>query len=487
MKRHWFPVVAAVVVWSALSSGASAGTGLAGSGQTAASAGGWGTAAAVPGLAALNVGNDAQVSLVSCVSAGNCGAAGFYSTHTSDQAFVVSQTNGTWGKAEQVPGIAALDGGQESEINSLWCASAGNCSAGGSYTDRFGMGDAFVVDEISGTWGKVQAVPGIAALNKGPDASVDSLSCASAGNCSAGGSYTDGSGNAQAFVVSETGGTWGNAQEVPGAGALNAGGQANINSVSCPSAGNCGATGNYQDTAGHTQVFVVDEKNGTWGNAQEVPGTAALNVGADANDGMQVSCPSAGNCGGGGLYFDAADRVQAFVVNEVNGTWGTAQEVPGSAALNKGGQAIVNSISCASAGNCSAGGQYKATPTEVSGLRAFVVNEVNGTWGTAQKVPGMAALNGNKQATLFAVSCGAAGNCSAGGSYRDAAGKGQAFVVNETKGTWGKALEVPGSAALNVGGGANISSVSCAPAGHCSATGDYTNKSGQQGMVVTKT
>ena len=38
--------------------------------------------------------------------------------------------------------------------------------------------------------------------------------------------------------------------------------------------------------------------------------------------------------------------------------WGTAEEVPGTAALNAGGNAGVNSVSCPSAGNCSAGGLY---------------------------------------------------------------------------------------------------------------------------------
>ena len=40
------------------------------------------------------------------------------------------------------------------------------------------------------------------------------------------------------------------------------------------------------------------------------------------------------------------------------GSWGQAVEVPGLAALNTGGQANVNSVSCASAGNCAAGGYY---------------------------------------------------------------------------------------------------------------------------------
>src|SRR5580693_3294794 len=41
------------------------------------------------------------------------------------------------------------------------------------------------------------------------------------------------------------------------------------------------------------------------------------------------------------------------------GTWGKAEEIPGIAALNKGGEAALTSVSCASAGNCSAGGYYQ--------------------------------------------------------------------------------------------------------------------------------
>ena len=72
---------------------------------------------------------------------------------------------------------------------------------------------------------------------------------------------------------------------------------------------------------------------------------------------------------------DSSGNQQAFVVNETNGTWRTAEEVPGTAALNHGGNAATTSVSCASAGNCSAGGYY----TDSSGhLQAFVVNETNG-------------------------------------------------------------------------------------------------------------
>ena len=52
---------------------------------------------------------------------------------------------------------------------------------------------------------------------------------------------------------------WGTAIEVPGTAALNQGRHAAINSVSCASAGNCSAGGPYKDSSGHTQVFVVSE------------------------------------------------------------------------------------------------------------------------------------------------------------------------------------------------------------------------------------
>ena len=47
-------------------------------------------------------------------------------------------------------------------------------------------------------------VPGTAALNQGGFAEIRSVSCATAGNCSAGGNYKDSSGLIQAFVVSQT-------------------------------------------------------------------------------------------------------------------------------------------------------------------------------------------------------------------------------------------------------------------------------------------
>src|SRR5690242_16865878 len=89
---------------------------------------------------------------------------------------------GLCGRAVEVPGLSALATGPGAEVNSVSCASAGNCAAGGDYTDRGGHDQGFVVGERNGRWGAAIEVPGLAALNVGGFAQVMSVSCGSAGN-----------------------------------------------------------------------------------------------------------------------------------------------------------------------------------------------------------------------------------------------------------------------------------------------------------------
>jgi hypothetical protein len=257
-------------------------------------------------------------------------------------------------------------------------------------------------------WRTAIEVPGLGSLNQGGSAAVFWVSCASTGNCAAGGIYTDGSAHNQAFVASEKNGTWGKAIEVPGTATVNSDGIARITSVSCASAGNCVAGGSYAPNAASFQPIVVSETAGTWGTATELHGVG------EAGAVTSVFCASAGNCSAAG-----ESNVQAFVASEKNGTWGTPIEVPGTA----------RSVSCASAGNCSAGGSDAVSSGH---SEAFVVNETNGTWGTAIEVPGMATLNGGTNASLNSVSCAKAGTCAGGGFYTDSHSKTQGFVVSQS-------------------------------------------------------
>ncbi len=480
MKRHRALLVlasATAVLWVApLTTVAASATG------SVAHAAGWHRAMEVPGLGALNRGGGAELVSLSCASSGNCAGGGFYldGSHRT-QAFVVSEENGIWRKASEVRRSGALNVGGDAFVSSVSCASAGNCAADGAYADGSGDTQAFVVSEKDGAWGKAIEVPGFSALNAGGNAGFDqSVSCGSAGNCAAAGRYTDGSGHAQAFVATEKNGTWGKAMEVPGSAALNAGGDAFVSSVSCASAGNCAAGGQYADGSGHGQAFVANEKDGAWGKAMEVPGSGALNVAGGAAI-TSVSCASAGNCAAGGFYASAAARLngcgaQGFVVSEKDGTWGTALGVPGLGRLNSGECARVFSVSCASAGDCAAGGGYSTSLEQGDDQPAFVASEVHGAWRKARKV----AITG-LSAVISSVSCAAADFCVAVVS----SDSGQ-FLIGAANGSWGKALRLPGLQRLNRGRAA-VRSVSCAPAGTCAAGGYYTGRSGHgQAFVVSQ-
>jgi hypothetical protein len=438
----------------------------------------------VPGTAALNVTGHAQVDSISCPAAGDCAAGGLYNDASHvNQAFVVGEGHGKWGKAKELPGTAALNVGGQAYVQNISCAAPGYCSATGSFIDGSARVQTFVAGESKGTWGKAVPAPGLAALNAGGQANPSSLSCAAKGACSAGGAYKDVSGHTQAFVISESGGHWSKAIEVPGTAALNTGSSALVTAVSCTSAGNCSAGGYYTDALARIEPFVVSEVSGHWGKAREVPRSSTLNTGGKAEI-LALSCSSPGNCSAGGYFTTASHHQEALIVQEMRGTWGNAIEVPGSAKLNTGNRAVVESLSCAKAADCSAVGYFQDTV----GQQAFVVNQKYGRWSAAGAIPGLAKLNKRDFAAAASVSCSSALNCTAGGFYFDASNHQHAFVATKLNGRWGTAIPIPGLAALDKGFDGYVYSVSCASAGNCGVGGFYKDGGGHiQAFVVNET
>jgi hypothetical protein len=446
----------------------------------------WGQATNVSGLAALNTGGEAAVTSISCMYPGNCAAGGGYENGATKtgQPFVVSETNGAWGRAREVPGIGNLSSGGSAEkdagIASVSCGSPGGCAAGGGYDDRAGHIHAYVVSETAGTWSDAITVRGSIVA---PDmtSNVTSVSCASAGNCGAVGYYVKGNDPStrvtDPFVVNETDGTWGTAQPITGFSSLNPI-QTIPTSVSCASAGNCSA-GGFAQTSSQRHAWVVSETDGTWGTAEEVPGVAGLSV-APVSVTTSVSCPATGDCSAAGYYI-GKPAAMAFIDNETNGTWGTAQPVP---APNAGQGMLARSLSCASPANCSISGNYLDTSN--NGLQAFVAGEVQGTVGAAQEIPGTATLNVGGYATASSVSCAPTGYCAVGGAYIGAGSSGiHSYVATETGGTWGTAREVAGLPEPKSSADTQLESVSCTATGYCSAGGFYLNRAGKyQAFVV---
>jgi hypothetical protein len=389
----------------------------------------WGKAFEIPGTPSLNGGGDADLAAVACPSAGNCTATGSYAASAGPlEAFVVSERGGHWAKAAEVRGFGTLNADDYGQVKALSCAAAGYCAVGGSYLDGSDNQQAFLATERAGHWAAAVKVPGIAALNSGGRSQVTEISCRKRGYCTAGG-YTQRSGTVStAFVLSEVKGHWGNAQRLPGMSGINHGGVAGLDALSCASPGNCAAGGSYRPStvSTHSQAWLAVQKSGHWGNAFEAAGS--LNAGGGAQL-TAASCPAAGACVAGGYYENAAGRLELFLISQHQGHWGKAGKLPGLLTLNKGPDSQLYSLSCSSAGNCSGGGYYNnATFREF----AFVSTESGGHWAAAKRVPGITSVSPGGDSGVSQVSCLSAGHCAATGYGTDGSHHGLAYVVSRT-------------------------------------------------------
>ncbi|HUO71974.1 MAG TPA: PASTA domain-containing protein, partial [Solirubrobacteraceae bacterium] len=249
----------------------------------------------------------------------------------------------------------------------------------GSYADSSSRsGPGLLLTETAGSWSSVEAaVPAdvTAAAPAGASFIVGSVSCASAGNCTAVGSYfysaptgeppTDAEEDAADSVLfSETDGTWaaGVAAPLP---AYATGGD--VQSVSCPSAGDCAAVGSYSVNTGGSEGLLLTEAGGNWatGLAASLPPNASPPhlAALDA-----VSCPADGNCGAAG-YYSTTSATQGLLIG------GEPARVTVDVATNGTGSGTVASpsrqIDCGSTCSASleAGVSLTLTATPAAGSR----------------------------------------------------------------------------------------------------------------------
>jgi Big-like domain-containing protein len=321
----------------------------------------WGTAASgVTGAIALGVG-DFHPRTISCAPAspGNCALGGDFTDNFGQQAFVMDETNGTWGRWEEIPGTAELNTRGSAGVASISCGGLGRCVAVGLLDTSSGA-VALIAEESAGAW----QLPEIATLidpNLG-----NSVSCASGGNCAVVGTYFVAStGQTLGYVLDERNGTWGSPRPVPALNVMSTGGPAVPTTVSCATPGNCAASGTFSTAAG-ILPFVADEANGTWGNAIEIPGDAAFR--SNHWVARSVSCAGAGTCAVTGGYEVVGTGFHVFVADESSGTWGNVASGKAPLQASPG----LGQVSCGSAGTCALAGTY----TDVAGrAHAFVDDE----------------------------------------------------------------------------------------------------------------
>jgi hypothetical protein len=435
---------------------------------------------------------DGFLPALTCVSVGNCEAAGSYTdAHSDVEGLILSERGGVWTAplTLKAPSGAAANPGVT--VYALSCGALGNCTAAGSYENRAGDVLSFYANEEKGVWSAARelALPANALVD-GQNAAVRSVACPSAGNCSAVGNYLDNDtvgAQDEGFMALEVNGLWHRASAISFASTPNFNPFVSMSQIACASNGRCVAVGSFIDANDVTQGLLVNEN----GNAVSRGETLALPANASAYAGAtlsEVTCVKDSSCAVFGSYYSHTGAIEALSASQTRSVWSRAVELAMPTNADTNPHAFLygfNGIACSSSGNCSVGGQYEATNGDYEG---FLANETNGTWSSAVELslPSGAQFAG-KNGGVVALACPASGDCRASGAYVDAAGLYQAVVVTEVNGVWQQGVKVvlPGNA-TSVGVDGGIYALVCASTSFCTGSGSYQlNASTYEGFTLT--
>jgi hypothetical protein len=372
----------------------------------------------------------------------------------------------------------AIHGIQSTELFAASCTGAGSCTGGGGFQAAGKPLQPMVVTQSHGRWfrGVTLRLPANAAAQSYSE--VTGMSCHSVGNCVAVGDYEYGKSNSlQAFIATESHGAWARAfaPRLPANAASPA--SAQLQAVSCAPDGSCAAAGSYQDSSGASQTMMLAKPAaGAWRQAAEV--ASPPNAAANPNPLMTgIACTGAGSCVAVGNYSVSASHFAPMGAIESKGVWHRATEIAVPRGAIPSTFTAITSISCPAAGPCFGVGQYAISATQ---SRAMAVTESKGRFGSAVEITAVPQGSSPKPSTyLQGVSCGPAGACLAVGGGRNFSGQSVAMYMVRSGNHWRASfLLPPAGAATGTWQLSALWSVSCTGREHCTAVGDYRDRSG---------
>jgi hypothetical protein len=331
----------------------------------------------IPGLAAMDSAGQAAIDALSCPAPGYCTVAGTYETDDPKAdsnpqiAFIADEVAYRWRTAIQVPGLAALNSGRYVAGTLLACPAPGNCTLAGEYTPGPQGVAVFLDSEVRGRWRSASAarVPGLTAAGIG--LLTAPVACASAGNCVTAGVYTASATGTRltGFLLTQSRGRWSTATTLAG--------MRYVAALACLAVGRCIAGG----TDARGIAAIMQEAHGKWGRPAELPGATRLafeGKPAQFSEVDSLACPSLGNCSADGTYRwgqapGDAGNTEVFVAGQARGTWSPALTPVGAVAFDVNGDAFPASLSCAAAAQCAMAASYT---TGSGNDGAFMVTEV---------------------------------------------------------------------------------------------------------------
>jgi hypothetical protein len=276
---------------------------------------------------------------VSCPSTASCIGVGDATADTYD---------GTAWTAHDIK--ATPSGGSAPQLAAVSCASSAACEAVGSYVTAGGIVVPLVLGYDGTTW-SAQQTPTMTDTTS----SLAAVSCSSRGACTAVGSDAGG-----VLVVREGAGGWSmqNAPNPDGAigPSITAPG---LTAVSCPTANECVAVGSYTTPGGSTAAF-AELWNGTSWSLQPTPKTDS-----DTSTSLSaITCPSPAKCVAAGTQTVGLSAPMSATTSTLTEQWTGSRwkyqsvqpDTPGDGSGAEDAVDTLVGISCSSSSHCTAVG-----------------------------------------------------------------------------------------------------------------------------------
>lgn len=384
---------------------------------------------------------------LSCASPSSCTAVGGVAGLAP--ALAEHWDGGTW-TIQRTPATLAP---VPTDMRGVSCSAVGVCTAVGEH-DSFAdtAVQSTLVERLSaGRW-RMQTSLGH------PGSRYDELSavsCPSVTACTAVGSYSVQTTQGPILTLAErwNGSVWAvqSSPNPPGSDVV-------LSGVSCPSSNACTAVGSYDDAQDGAQRALAEGWNGTTWAVQPIPSPAGTKLSA-------VSCTSVTACTAVGSTYDPATGNVSPRGERWNGSVWTAQSVPQPA----GGGGALSSVSCNAPRSTHPPGVAAVAPSCVAvggGAQGTFAERWNGSaWRVEATPPNVMDLSG--------VSCTPTTSCTAVGAQPDPASK-DPIPLAETRGPSGWVIQstpTPANPDPNGSVGSSLSAVSCPAAGACTAVG----------------
>jgi hypothetical protein len=370
---------------------------------------------------------------VSCSSGSNCWAAGSLNTGSIFQT-LIEQWNGSSWQIVSSPNSRATE--TTNVLSGTSCGSTSECWAVGySWT---GSVYRTLIERWNGNFWTIVPSPNTGATDNN---SLGGVSCASASDCWAVGSSSNGT-VAQALIERWDGTAW---SIVASPVTLPNG----LTAVTCVSTSDCWAVGSY--LGGNTNQTLIERWNGMSWSIVISPNTRP----AQSNTLSAVSCASASDCWAVGTYVNGSTF--QTLIERWDGTSWTISTSPNSSATQNN---LLRGVTCTSALDCWAAGYYWN-----GGAFQTLLEHWNGSSWLIVPSPNTSATQSNE---CFGVSCASESNCWAAGFYLEA--NNPRTLIEQWDGTSWTITTSPNTSATE----ANLLyGVACAPDSNCWAVGYY--------------